>query len=280
MAFSVDNDPKPDEKTLGRRLDQGGGGPATTGAGTVASLGGSVTLASYLGNDWTGEAVEQQLRSKGVPSDSIFWVHGDTPLSAILVKPDGRRSIVTNKFTEPEVDLGVLVPTLRRSRFLLVDPHWPRLAVFLVEQARELGVPSMVDAGSLNETSEKLAGMVDYCVSSQVFAEDITGTSDPSAMLAGMEKYCSNIVITLGTRGSIWKIRGESGTTPAIPVDAVDTTGAGDIFHGALALALSRGKQAAEAVEFATRAAAVGCTKPGSLSAVPKPEELVHLMLS
>jgi len=275
LAFSVDRDPLPDEKTLSRRLDQGGGGPATTGAGTVASLGGRSTLASYLGKDWIGEAVKSQLLEKGVPLDCIFWTGMDTPLSAILVKPDGKRSIVTNKCPEPEVDLESLVPTLQRSRFLLVDPHWPKLATFLVEKARDLDIPSMVDAGSLNEASMNLSRRVDYCVSSQVFAECATGLKEPGAMLAGLEEFCSNVVITLGIEGSIWKIAGKSGSTPAYPVDVVDTTGAGDIFHGALALALSRRENPAQALQFASRAAAVGCTRPGSLSAVPKFEELI-----
>jgi len=274
MAFSVERDPAADEKTLSHRLEQGGGGPATTAAGTIASLGGSTTLASYLGNDWTGEAVENQMRKKGVPSNSIFWIQMDTPLSAILVKPDGRRAIVTNKCPEPEVELETLNDNLRRSRFLLVDPHWPRLAVFLVTQARAMGIPSMVDAGSLSEASRELASMVDYCVASKQFAEDITGEKDPETMLDFLGKLCSNVVITLGSEGSVWKLNGLSGSTPAIKVEVVDTTGAGDIFHGALALALSRKEDAASAVAFASRAAAIGCTKPGSLSAVPLENEL------
>jgi len=274
LAFSVDHHPGNDEKMGSRWLRQGAGGPAATAAATVSSLGGASFLATYLGNDWAGEAIAGQAQRKGVPADGLFWAPMQTPLAMVIVKPDGLRTVVNHKGAEPEVDLDSLLEKLQHSRFLLVDPHWPKLAGFLVKKAKKCNIPTMLDAGSVSESSRRLAPLVDYCVCSRKFAADMSGQSQPESMLKSMAPQFKNLIITLGPKGCLWEINGQSGATPACEVEAVDTTGAGDIFHGALALALARKTEITEALAYASKAAAVGCTRLGSMLAVPSKHEL------
>jgi sulfofructose kinase len=135
-------------------------------------------------------------------------------------------------------------------------------------------IPTVLDAGSVHRGTLKLLELIDYTVASQKFSHECTGKDDPEQAAIKLGQYCPSVVITLGERGLVWKNKRDSGTLPAFSVDAVDTTGAGDAFHGAFAAGLACGKSWSELLTYAAAVGALCCTKYGARPAIPSVKEV------
>jgi len=268
LTFSVPHHPKADEKTVASDFASCGGGPAANAAVAVARLGYKAAFAGYLGNDVFGELHILELEQACVDCSLISRGEAPTPLSAVLVKPDGQRALVNYRQSEPlpegAVDFSCLHP-----RAILFDGHEPHMSLPLADQARKSGIPTVLDAGSLHAGSEALMSRVDYLVCSETFACQFGGQVDARQALDFLAKHAPNVIITLGERGIVWKRSADSGELPAFKVDAVDTTGAGDAFHGAFAAVLADGQPWLQTLRFASAVAALSCTGLGARSALP-----------
>jgi len=119
---------------------------------------------------------------------------------------------------------------------------------------------------------------VDYVVCSERFARDFTGEGVMERVLEVLTAVAPNIVITLGAKGLIWHHAGENGTMPAFLVDVVDSTGAGDAFHGAFAACLAAGKSWRETLSIASAVAALCCTKVGARIGIPSRADVAHFL--
>jgi sulfofructose kinase len=264
LVFSVPRHPGADEKIFADALMACGGGPAANAAVIVARLGLKAAFAGYLGEDLYGGSHAEELAREGV---DIRWLARGalpTPLSAVLVKPDGARALVNYKgATRPLPADGIDFSGLR-PKVILFDGHEPFLSVPLAERARAGGIPTVLDAGSLHEGTKALVGRVDYLVASEKFAGQWLGADDVERALAGLAGLAPAVVITLGERGLVWRKDGEGGSMPAFPVRAVDTTGAGDAFHGAFAAALAEGLPWDALLRQASAAGALCCRRAGA----------------
>ena len=270
ITMGVGHHPGPDEKMQARAMRGSGGGPAANAAVAVRRLGGSSGFCGYLGNDVFGEAHAGELAAEGV--DISFVVRGDHPtsISAILAKPDGLRSVVNYKADTPWL-APASVKGLPESdaRVLLCDGHEPLISPDLVRQARERHIPTVLDAGSVHRGTEALAPIVDHLVCSERFALHWTGANDAHVALQKLAEMAPHLVITRGEAGLLWARDGQTGHLPAFAVAAVDSTGAGDAFHGAFALALARGMAWPELLRYAAAAGALACTHIGARAGLP-----------
>ncbi len=276
LTFSVPHHPNENEKIFATGLIGCGGGPAANAAVAVSLLGLKSAFAGYLGRDIYGDKHEQELHDYGVYRDLI--VRGDlpTPLSTVLVKPDGQRALINYKAdTQPlaaeQLDFSAVCP-----KVMLFDGHEPYLSMALARQAREKDIPTVLDAGSLHDGTLALLGQVDYVVCSEKFGQQFTG--NPEKTLARLARVAPVVVITLGDQGLIWQHGNNTGALPALPVDVVDTTGAGDAFHGAFAAALAFGMDWLETLRYASAAGAYCCTKKGARLGLPTPADLTALL--
>jgi sulfofructose kinase len=274
LVYVVDHHPGADEKCFATDLITCGGGPAANAAVTAARLGGTSAFAGYLGRDAFGEMHFRELLSEGVLTNLVVRGNHPVPLSSIIVKPDGKRTVVSHKSATPVLEPDQADFTKLKPRAIVFDGHQPEISVPLAIRAGEQKVPVILDAGSVHIGTEKLAPLCGYLVASQKFARDFTGEKDPASALGFLSRMAPVVVITLGEAGTIWASGGESGSLGAFAVDAVDTTGAGDIFHGAFALATARGEAPASALRYASAASALGCTKIGARTAIPTKAEL------
>jgi sugar/nucleoside kinase (ribokinase family) len=250
--FAVPSQPEPDGRVVADELVVAGGGPAATAAVTLARLGIDVAFAGVVGDDDAGRFVRDGLESEGVDVSLLQVVAGArTPQSAILVKPDGSRSIVHRPGDAPFPDVRV-------------DADW--VHVDHVGYGHAPGRISL-DAGNPIDGLD-LQGVALYCPTEERLRADF-GDAE-AALAAGAE----TVVVTLGAEGSVASTREGAVEAPGVPCVAVSTLGAGDVFHGALLAFLVRGASLAEALRGANTAASLSCRALDGRSAIPTLEEV------
>ncbi len=269
LTFSVKEHPLPDEKVTALRFIGCGGGPAANAAVTVSRLGFQAAFCGYIGNDMYGEMHYSELVDEGVYLDLVVRGESPIPLSFILVKPDGKRSLVnyrgdTKPIPQHDIDISSL-----KTKAILFDGHEPLISPPIVELAKSRGIITILDAGSVHKGTKALITEVDYLVCSEKFAFQFTGGKEYSQALSILGETVLNVVITLGGEGLIWKSSQDTGFLAAYSIKAIDTTGAGDVFHGAFAACLAEGKDWLSTLQYANAAAALSCTKVGARRSVP-----------
>ena len=278
LVFSVSRHPAEDEKTLADNLLSCGGGPAANAAVCIARLGLHAGFCGYLGQDVYGNSHLQELQAYHV--DTRFVVRGDspTPLSAVLVKPDGKRSLINYKGNTLALPANSLHFQGVQPKVLLFDGHEPHLSLDSLAHFKTKPLQTVLDAGSLHEGTLCLLDKVEYLVCSEKFALQYAG--DEKTALQQLAQLAPVVVITLGERGLLWKRGLESGTLPAPGIAALDTTGAGDAFHGAFAAALAEGMAWQDLLRFSSAAGAFCCTQLGARPGMPTRKQLQAILHS
>lgn len=280
LIFSVDHHPHADEKIFAQDLLSCGGGPAANAALTVARLGYKAGFAGYLGSDGYGTAHYQELCQGGVITDYVRRGDNPTPLSVVLVKPDGQRALINYRGATQTLAADAINLPVGACRVMLFDGHEPDLSVVWLEQAKADGIMTVLDAGSWHRGTQLLWNQVDYLVASEKFAAQWSGHNDAWQALQDLSAQTCCVVITLGERGLIWRRGDEQGELAAFQVDAVDTTGAGDVFHGAFAAGLAAGMPWFELLQYASAAGALCCTRIGARLGIPHAQELAAFYMS
>ena len=259
-----------------------GGGPAVNAACLLSRWGLQCALACVLGEDPWGERTRTELEEAGTDL-SLVETRSETatPLSCVWVsRESGSRTIVNHR--PPGAPLR-LEPSALRSRrqpkLLLMDGHEAEASLMAMRAWPQ--AVTVLDAGSRRRGTEILAERVDYLAASAQFALEVTGVEDleraegQDECLRRLQKLaCGQVVVTLGHRGLITLENGGLRRLPAFPVRAVDTTAAGDVFHGAFAYCLVSGLPLAESLRFASAAAALSTTRPGGRAAIPSHGEV------
>ncbi len=281
LIFEINHQPHSDEKMFAESLSSMGGGPAANAAVAVARLGGKSAFMGYLGTDDFGDMHLQEFEREGVYTDYLFRGKQRTPVSSIYVKPDGQRSVVNWKADVVPQSADSISKAMLESlnpRVILFDGHEPEISRVLCEWAKEKQITTLLDAGSLREGTRLLADKVDVLAASSAFAKGLCGDVNPTQALSKLSELNDNVIITYGDQGLVWQRDGETGELPAFHVTAVDTTGAGDAFHGALAFAVSRDMLWKESLAFASAAAALCCTKLGARIGLPDLSAVYEIM--
>jgi sulfofructose kinase len=274
LVFLVTDDPRPDQKTRAEGFLQCGGGPAANAAVAVARLGGSAAFAGYLGEDRNGDKHLLELGRDDVVTDLVVRGAAPTPISVVLVKPDGQRFLVNYQEDTEPLPAGSVDFSAISASVVLFDGHEPEISPSLAKSAREDGAAIILDAGSLHRGTEALIDHVDYLVCSEKFAKQFTGKDSHDAALGDLYRHAPNVVITLGSKGLAWMTREGSGLLPAFPVVAFDTTGAGDAFHGAFAACIAQQLDWDMTLRTASAAAALSCTRMGARPGIPRRAEV------
>ena len=281
LTMTIDHHPGPDEKCTAVALLECGGGPAANAAVAVARLGGISAFAGYLGEDLYGVRHLEELLREGVNTAMAARGTPPTPISFILVKPDGRRTVVNYKAETPFLDIAQIDFSCCSPKVILFDGHEPQISVPLARSARGAKtVVTVLDAGSVHQGTVDLALLVDYLVASEKFARDFTGEKSLQRALQALHQRAPAVVISLGEKGVVWKNNEGEGGFSAFHVEAVDTTGAGDTLHGAFALEIARGENFRSALHFACTAAALSCKKHGARPSIPTRAEVEDFLKS
>ncbi len=279
-VYSVETMPTRGEKYRSRGLAVVGGGCAGNASVAVARLGGACWLATRLADDLTGDQIVADLESEGVDAGFARRVAGlRSPVSAILVDAEGERMVISYSDPAMPEDIGWLPSSLPEGAgAVLADTRWGEGALAALKLARVAGVPGLLD-GDRRPPHPDLVGTASHVAFSQQALREISGEEDPRTGLAKVAAGVPTwLAVTLGKEGVLFVDEGDVRHSPAFVVDTVDTLGAGDVWHGAFALALAEGQAEPAAIRFASAAAAIKCTRFGGRSGAPKRDEVERFL--
>lgn len=278
VTLQVTAYPEPDSKEVAESMVQCGGGPASNAAVCVSRLGGRSGFAGYLGSDAFGDLHLRELEREGVDTAGVIRGNAPTPFSVVIAQPDGRRALVNHSAPGAKASAAIQLPP-KPPRVMLFDGREVETAKEWMAYAKRHDVTTVLDAGSLHTGTELLAPDVDYLVCSEKFARQVSGCKNRSAAFSAVCDMTRHVVVmTVGAAGLFWYSRGQSGECPAFAVDAVDTTGAGDAFHGAFAYCLAIDMTFDGTLRFASAAAALTCSARGARMALPARDAVERLL--
>lgn len=280
--FRIPSLPKGGGKYFADTFVAAAGGPAAAAALGVASLGHRPVFIGRLGNDQVGQEVVRLLSRRGVDTSHVRMVDGQSSqVSAVMVDHGGERQIVNHSNKNLDSDpRWIPEDVIAGADFLLSDVRWPEGNARALELARKHGVRSLIDADIAPVDITGLASLADYVVCSAKGLESISGPSGDvkTALLHAKERLGSWVAVTAGEKGSFWIEDGKLKNSPAEQIVPVDTCCAGDIFHGAFAVAITEQMTIGEAMRFAGAAAAVKCLTFGGSAGAPNRQEVDELL--
>jgi sulfofructose kinase len=279
----MDSFPPEDQKTQVEAVEMQGGGNVATALVTVTRLGGSAAFHAALGDDPYRGSILAEFEREKVNTDHLIIKQGSNPLALVLInRSRGTRTIMYTKRGVPslspdEVDRELVL----RAKVLLIDFYYPEATLEAVRIARTADIPVVVDAEKPSDLAPDILALCTHVIASCGFARHFTGVSDeddPETLLRAFAGRLESpfVCITLGREGAIALNRGAARPflQHAYTVDTVDTTGAGDVFHGAFAFFLARGRSHEEAVRHAAACSAMKCRALGGRSGIPTFDEL------
>lgn len=273
--------PRFDSKTAILHYEKLAGGQVATTVSFVARMGMKGKYIGKVGSDDLGQFSLQSLRSESIDTSSVLVEHGARNQYAFIIvdKSSGERTILW----ERDLRLSFRESELKQEdvcagKVLHLDGHDHQAAFRAACWAQEEGIPVVIDLDKVVPNAKELISKVDFLITSSNFPPDFTGIDDPIDSLLALRQYCSGfLAVTLGARGAMAVVGSECIRFPAFKVHAVDTTGAGDIFHGGFIYGLLRNWPLDRIMTFANAAAGLNCTHLGARAGIPPLSEILNL---
>jgi len=284
LTFRVSGVPGRGSKVNATHLDEICGGNALNAAIGIVRLGGRASLCGPMGDirEASSQFMFEKLAAEGIETNHLVRMPGlMTPMSAVMVEPHGERTIVT--FRDPElwkVKLPDTETLLNDCAAILTESRCSDFCSDLCAEALKRGIPVIVDVDRAMPPRAGLFDTSSHLVFSNEPLQETAGVADDAEALKKVANVSKAfLAVTRGPRGTIWlDENGALQETPAFPVQAVDSLGAGDVFHGAFALALTEKQELRQALRFASAAAALKCTRFGGAFAAPQRIEVEELL--
>ncbi len=268
------------EKIKAIEFTTAGGGMAANAAVTVARLGGAAAFWGRAGDDGPGHQMRAALSREGIDVTHFrLFPDGRSSVSGVIVDASGERQIVNFRGRFPADSDWLPLDEVAGSAAVLADPRWVEGAVALFSCARRLGIPTVLDADMADrDVFEQLLPLADHAVFSEPALKNYAGSAGDDALERIARFGCGVAAVTRGRDGVSWYQDGILQMHRAFPVAAIDTSGAGDVFHGAYALAIGGGLAVRDAMTFASAAAALKCTRSGGRTAIPFIDDCLAFM--
>jgi len=277
--------PVPDTKPRVDRFARTPGGQAASAMVVLSRLGYRSRYLGKVGGDEIGRFSLESIASEGVDVSEVVTVDGVTNQLAMIIVDTGRheRTILWHRPDEiATLPDEISAETVSSGRVLLVDGHDAPAAARAAELARDRGTLVVMDAESVKDGTRELVGQVDVVLASRDFPARLTGETNLDRSFDAIRAMGPRVVgVTLGALGSVVMVSdGSVYGAPAYAVDVVDTTGAGDVYHGAFVAGLVEGWSVERTVDFANAAAALNCRGLGARWGPSSRSEVEALMAS
>ncbi len=285
MVIKAAHLPRPGETILGGTFFMNPGGKGANQAVAIARLGGPVTFICKTGSDIFGHQSQQLFEEEGINTSYVFS-DSENPSGVALITVDEKAEncIVVASGANANLlpsDLAKAEEAIEQADLVLMQLEVPMETVrFVANIAWQKGKKVILNPAPAHPLPADLLRHLYLITPNETEAEMITGvkiTDEASAgeaarVLAGMG--VQHVIITLGSKGALIYSDGKAEMVPALKVEAVDTTAAGDVFNGALTVALSEGRSLKEAARFACKASAISVTRVGAQSSAPYRNEV------
>ena len=289
MIIKMDQLPKPGETILGGQFVTAAGGKGANQAVAAARAGGAVTFVARVGEDVFGSQAVAGFVKDGINVDYVFKDKtSPSGVALIFVAKDGENSIAVAGGANGNLssaDLEKAKPAVIHAKILVAQLETPLETVqAAAELAAAHGVTFILNPAPARPLADSLLKLVSILTPNETEAELLTGIkvdSEQTATAAAqvlLAKGCGTVILTLGAKGAFVATLKARFLVPGFKVTAVDTTAAGDVFNGTLAVALSEDKPLAESVRFANAAAALSVTRLGAQPSAPRRQEITHFL--
>ncbi len=277
--------PEPGETVIGGEFNTFAGGKGANQAVAASRLGADVTFVAKVGNDSFGKVAVQGFEKEGIHTQYIFTDKSlPSGVASITLNEQGQNSIIVapganNALSKENIQLAK--ETLQNADLLLIQLEVPlETVLFSIELSYALGVRVILNPAPAFELPKEIYAKIDVITPNETEAFLLTSievVDSETASLAAtkfLDWGVKHVVITLGEKGLFYKNSETAFLMPAIKTEVKDTTAAGDIFNGALAVALSEGKNWQAALKFANIAASIGVGRLGAQASVPFRKEV------
>ena len=285
LTMRVRRLPRPGETVVGGEYSEVPGGKGSNQAIAARRLGGRVRFVGCIGEDERGDAAVELWKAEGVDADLVRRSPTPTGLGFVMVDDAGANAIAIDPGANLELgveDLERADPVLSGSGTVLLQLEVPhRTMAAAARMGKKHGARVILNPAPGTAAGELALNDVDIVTPNEEEFRMLTGTDDvETGARAIISMGPKAVVVTLGARGARVVTPGDSYAVPAPSVKAVDTTGAGDAFNGALAVALSEGEPLRQAVRFANYAGAMCVTKPEVVASLPRRSEVDEFIRS
>ena len=283
FVFATPTIPTRPEKYRADAFDTVGGGPAATAAVAIARLGGRASLITRLGDDQVADLIVSELVDYGVDcSLARRFEDRKSSLSSVFVDRDGERLIVNYLDSKMPNGTDWLPDNLPGGvDAVLADSRWPAGGMHMLNLANKAGLPAVLDGDVPLPRDSELPGAATHIGFSATGLSEYSGEDDPERGLRkAADKTGAWCSVTLGQKGALHIENGQIHHSNAFSVAVQDTLGAGDVWHGAFALALAESKAPGDALRFAAAAAAAKVRDGAGRSGAPSRIKVEEIMQS
>ncbi|WDI00523.1 ribokinase [Paenibacillus urinalis] len=275
LVVTSNKRPGAGETVLGESFKTVPGGKGANQAVAAARLGAEVTMIGRVGDDHYGEIILNNFKQNGVNVDYVEPVTEMESGTAHIILAEGDNSIVVVKAANDEVTpayVDQIVEVIKNSDIVLIQQEIPEETVeHVAALCSELGVPLMLNPAPARSVSDEVIEKAAYITPNEHEAKIIF---DGASVENSLRKYPNKLFITEGKNGVRYYDGTEEILVPSYAVEAVDTTGAGDTFNAAFAVALAEGKSLQDSIKFANRAASLSVMKFGAQGGMPTRKEV------
>ena len=284
LVVNVDTMPKPGQTIIGSNFKEVPGGKGANQAVAMARLNGNVSMIGKVGEDGFGQTLINSLKNDKVDTTYIQTAKGATGVALITVDKNAQNSIVVSpgaNFEVKEDDIDNNIEAIKNSDIVVLQLETPLNTIkYALNKAKELNKYTILNPAPAVKLDDEIIKNVDLLTPNETELEIISGVSIETeediqkAAQIMIEKGVKELIVTLGSKGSLYINKEKSMFKKAYKVEAVDTTAAGDSYTGALAVALSQDKGMEEAMDFASKVGALSVLKEGAQSSLPTLEDV------
>lgn len=284
LVVNVDKMPKPGQTIIGSNFKEVPGGKGANQAVAMARLNGNVSMIGKVGEDGFGQTLINALKNDKVDTTYIKTTKGATGVALITVDNNAQNSIVVSpgaNFEVKEEDIDNNIEAIKNSDIVVLQLETPLNTIkYALKKSKELNKYTILNPAPALKLDDEIIKNVDLLTPNETELEIISGVSIETeediqkAAQIMIEKGVKELIVTLGSKGSLYINKEKSIFKKAYKVEAVDTTAAGDSYTAALAVALSKDKNIKEAMDFASKVGALSVLKEGAQSSLPTLEDV------
>ena len=286
LVVNVDEMPKKGQTLIGSDFKEVPGGKGANQAVAASRLGANVCMVGKVGSDGFGQNLLNQLKNNNVDTKYIQIEEGASGVALITVDKNAENAIVVSpgaNFKLAQKDIDNCIDAIKESNVVVIQLETPIDTIkYALEKSKELDKFTILNPAPAVKLGDDIIKNVDLLTPNETELEILSGVSINNeddilkAAQVMLEKGVKKLIVTLGSKGSLYIDKENKIYKKSYKVDAIDTTAAGDSYTGAIAVSLSQGKNVEDTIDFASRVGALCVTKEGAQTSLPTIEEVLN----